>query len=146
MTAQVAERLILDGQRMRLCELPLSAYFALSGPSSPGFRAESTANWRGYVGTWDIKASRLYLVGIAGTYEDGSPATLDSIFPGFPDRVFAHWYSGTLRIPQGELLKYAHMGWASVYERDLLIEVADGVVREMRVQINQPDLASGADS
>jgi hypothetical protein len=98
------------------------------------------------VGTWEIKGSRLYLRGISGTYEDGSPATLESIFPGFPDRVFAHWYSGTLRIPQGEMLKYAHMGWASVYERDLLIEVADGVVREMRVQINPPDPASGADS
>jgi len=91
------------------------------------------------VGTWDIQDSRLYLIDIAGSYEDGSPATLESLFPGFPDRVFAHWYSGTLRVPQGELLKYRHMGWASTFERDLLIEVEDGVVKAMQVQTNRED-------
>ncbi|MFM8509872.1 MAG: hypothetical protein ACKOCU_06045, partial [Betaproteobacteria bacterium] len=55
----------------------------------------------------------------------------------FPHRVFAHWYSGTLRVPQGELLKYRHMGWASTFERDLLIDVEDGVVKGMQVQQNQ---------
>jgi hypothetical protein len=145
MTAQVAEKLILDGQRLRLCELPLTDYFALSGLRPPKFRVETTANWRGYVGTWEIKNSRLYLVNIAGVYEDGSPATLDSLFPGFPDRVFAHWYSGALRIPQGELLKYRHMGWASVHERDLLIDVQDGVIREMSVRVNKVPITSGED-
>ena len=138
MTAQVSETLLLDGHKLRLCEVPLNSYFALTGVA-PRFRAETSACWRGYIGRWEIKDSRLYLIDIDGSYEDGSPATLESLFPGFPDRVFAHWYSGTLRVPQGELLKYRHMGWASTFERDLLIEVEDGVVTAMQVQTNRED-------
>lgn len=136
MTAQASESLLLDGQKVRLCETPLNAYFALTGVT-PQFQVETTACWRGYIGSWEIKDSRLYLIDIGGSYEDGSPITLESLFPGFPHRVFAHWYSGTLRVPQGELLKYRHMGWASTFERDLLIDVEDGVVKGMQVQQNQ---------
>ena len=35
---------------------------------------------------------------------DAVPATLETVFPGFPDRVFAHWYSGTIRLPQSRRL------------------------------------------
>jgi len=136
MTAQAAESLLLDGQEVYLCETPLNAYFALTG-LAPQFQVETTACWRGYIGSWEIKDSRLYLIDIGGSYEDGSPITLESLFPGFFHRVFAHWYSGTLRVPQGELLKYRHMGWASTFERDLLIDVEDGVVKGMQVQQNQ---------
>ena len=136
MTAQASESLLLDGQKVRLCETPLNAYFALTGVT-PRFHVETTACWRGYIGAWEIKDSRLYMIDIGGSYEDGSPITLESLFPGFPHRVFAHWYSGTLRVPQGELLKYRHMGWASTFERDLLIDVEDGVVKGMQVQQNQ---------
>jgi hypothetical protein len=68
---------------------------------------------------------------------------LESLFPGFAQRVFAHWYSGTLRVPQGELLKYRHMGWASTFESDLLIEVEDGIVKGMQVQHNREDGGGG---
>ncbi|NBQ92011.1 MAG: hypothetical protein EBT24_11920 [Betaproteobacteria bacterium] len=142
MTAQVSETLFLQGQKVRLCEAPLNDYFALTGVA-PKFRAETTACWRGYVGSWEIKDSRLYLIGIGGSYEDGSPVTLESLFPGFAKRVFAHWYSGTLRVPQGELLKYRHMGWASTFECDLLIEVQDGLVKSMQVQYNRDDAGRG---
>jgi hypothetical protein len=50
------------------------------------------------------------------------------LFPGFEKRVFAHWYSGTLRIRDGQMLSYKHMGYMSVFERELLIEVERGVV------------------
>ncbi len=143
MTAQVSEKLLLNGQQLRLCEVPLNAYFALTGVA-PRFRAETSACWRGYTGTWDIQDSRLYLIDIGGSYEDGTPITLESLFPGFAERVFAHWYTGTLRAPQGELLKYRHMGWASTFERDLLIEVEDGVVKAMQVQDNR-ESADGSD-
>lgn len=142
MTAQVSEKLLFNGQQLRLCEVPLNAYFALTG-AAPKFRAETSACWRGYVGTWDIQDSRLYLIDIGGCYADGSPITLESLFPGFPDRVFAHWYSGALRVPQGELLKYRHMGWASTFESDLLIEVEDGIVRGMHVRRNREDDSEG---
>jgi hypothetical protein len=137
MTAQIPETLVMGGERMALCETPLGNYFALTG-TAPRFRCEMTACWRGYCGTWEIKDSRLYLIDIHGFDDDNdSPITLESLFPGFPERVFAHWYSGTLRAPQGERLKYVHSGWASTYERDLLIEIEEGVVQEMRIRENR---------
>ena len=43
-------------------------------------------------------------------------------------RVEATWFTGELRIPDGELLQYVHMGYESVYQRDLLIRIERGRV------------------
>jgi hypothetical protein len=145
MTAQFPERIRIDGTQHAMCETPLGTYFTLGG-TGPSLAPTSTALWRGYVGTWEILDGRLYLVDIDARTRDGRPATLVDFFPGFPDRVFAHWYSGTLRIPQGKLLRYIHAGFASRTERDLLIEIADGVVTGQLVRINgkaNPDAPEG---
>ncbi len=79
-----------------MCTNPLSDYFAMGG-ANPGFESNCTALWRGYVGSWEIVDERLYLIGISGTLEGGVEASMTTMFPDFPDRVFAHWYSGTIR-------------------------------------------------
>lgn len=127
MTAQYPERLIYLGKKEALFANPLSMYFELAD-INPGFRSRGSANWRGYIGTWEILDERLYLIGLEGQFKDGWPATLGALFPEYPERVFAHWYSGILRVPQGSRLKYVHAGYASVFERDLLLMVRRGVV------------------
>lgn len=127
MTAQIAEEITIEGDVLAMCTEPLADYFELSG-GSPKFQATCTALWRGYVGRWELLAERLYLVGLSGTLADGSQATLSSVFPDFPERVFAHWYSGRVRIPRGKLLNYVHGGYASTYESDLFIDFEHGVV------------------
>jgi len=112
MTAQIAERLRYQGEDVAMCTNPLSDYFAMGG-TNPRFESNCTALWRGYVGSWEIIDDRLYLICLNGTLEDGTEASLETIFPGFPDRVFAHWYSGTIRLPQGKQLEYVHMGTAA---------------------------------
>jgi len=135
MTAQIPERIFIDGKQHAMCEVPLGTYFVLGG-RGPALENVSTALWRCYVGTWEIIDDRLYLIGIDATLRAGRLATLADFFPGFPARVFAHWYSGTLRIPQGKLLKYFHAGFATTTERDLLIEIEDGVVVSHRTRSN----------
>jgi hypothetical protein len=135
MTAQIAEKLLYQGEQVAMCTNPLSDYFAMGG-FNPRFESMSTALWRGYVGGWEIVDDRLYLVSLDGTLEDGTDATLETVFPGFPDRVFAHWYSGTVRIPQGKQLEYVHMGYASKFEQDLFLEIERGVVVATRVRQN----------
>ena len=135
MTAQIAEKLLYQGERVAMCTNPLSDYFAMGG-FNPRFESMSTALWRGYVGGWEIVDDRLYLVSLDGTLEDGNDATLETVFPGFPDRVFAHWYSGTVRIPQGKQLEYVHMGYASKFERDLFLDIERGVVVSTRLSQN----------
>lgn len=135
MTAQFPESLIYEGQALAMCSTPLSDYFRLTRHHPP-FSMNCTALWRGYVGSWEVVDKRLYLVGISGSYEDGQTVTLESIFPGYSDRVFAHWFNGQVRIPQGKLLAYRHMGFGSQYERDLLIDFDRGVVTQTRVRQN----------
>lgn len=143
MTAQIAETLHYEGQQLSMCTEPLGDYFALGG-LNPGFESNSTALWRGYVGTWEILAGRLYLIELHGTLEGGGEASVRTLFPDFPDRVFAHWYSGTIRVPQGKMLEYVHMGYASTYERDLFMEIEKGVVTDTRVRQN--GVAESADA
>lgn len=145
MTAQFPERLLYEGKEHSMCEEPLSVYFQLSG-IYPDLADVSTALWRKYVGSWEIRNDRLYLVGFEATNADGSQADLETLFPGFPERVFAHWYSGTLRLPEGKLLNYVHMGYSSTYERDRLISIRLGKVDSVKVRINgASDHAKGAE-
>jgi hypothetical protein len=135
MTAQIAERLTYKGEEVSMCTTPLSEYFTMSG-FTPRFKFNGTALWRGYVGNWEVVDSRLYLTGLTGTLIDGTEVSLATFFPAFPDRVFAHWYSGEIRIPQGKLIKYLHRGYRSVFERDLFLDVERGMVVATRERHN----------
>lgn len=137
MTAQIAERLLLDGEWVSMCTTPLDLRYLHTG-YRPEFAADCTALWRGYVGHWELNGGRLYLIGIRGQLKDGREADLQTLFHGFPDRVFAHWYSGTLRVPRGEEIDYVHMGFASLTERDQLLRIERGVLVGSTVRINRP--------
>jgi hypothetical protein len=135
MTAQISEKIVYDGEQHAMCTNPLDEFLSLANLDIK-FESTSTALWRGYVGTWEIKGSRLYLIELRGRLKNGDKATLETVFPSFPDRVFAHWFNGEIRLPQGKILNYVHMGYGSVYERDLLIEIENGIVARSTVQIN----------
>jgi hypothetical protein len=135
MTAQIAESLLYEGETVSMCTEPLADYFLLSG-SHPSFESNCSALWRGYVGSWEIQDLHLYLIELEGMLEDGTDVTLGTLFPDFPERVFAHWYSGTIRIPQGKQLQYVHMGYGSTFEQDLFLDVDRGIVTSTRVRHN----------
>ncbi len=68
-TAQVGERLLYKGETNRLCTLPLEPYLKernlriyVFGP--PRKVVVTTACWRGYIGTWQIKDDFLWLLGV----------------------------------------------------------------------------------
>jgi hypothetical protein len=140
MTAQVSEALIYGGKERMMFTTPLDPYLRANGLS---FVSPHTACWRGYEGTWEIKGSEpnegLYLVALQAhrSYED--IAGLEDIFPGFSNGVFAHWFSGEIRLPQGNLLKYIHGGYASTYEYDLFLEIKKGLVVNKRAVHNSVD-------
>lgn len=86
----------------------------------------STACWRRYVGTWEIKDGCLYLVELRGMYK------LEGREP-----IFADWFTGALRIPKGEMVQYVHMGFGSVYEHELHVRITKGVVVKTRLIDNR---------
>ena len=138
MTAQFSEILIYEGEELSLCNEPLEN-FVENNKMDIHFVFTSTACWRGYIGTWAIEGDRLYLKSLdanINTPDGPKKMGLEALFPDYPDGVFAHWYSGELRCPQGELLQYVHGGFGSIYERDLFFKVKKGVVLDSREVIN----------
>lgn len=125
MTAQAREKLIFKGEETWMAAQPLNDY--LENVKDIKFVADCSACWRGYIGQWEIKDNHLYLIGLIATIEGNKEVGLDYLFPG-QDRVFADWFSGEIRIPQGEMLDYVHMGYASLYERDLILVFKKGVL------------------
>lgn len=117
---------------------PLNQFVSLGG-HVPDFEVTSTALWRGYIGTWEIKCDRLYLIELHGTLKGGEQASLGTVFPGFDSRVFAHWYSGSIRLPQGKQIEYVHMGFQSRFEKDLMLDIHRGVLQGCRELIGVAD-------
>jgi len=142
MTAQAAEILHYKGRELDLCAEQLDLYLANNDIK---FDSESisTACWRGYIGEWLIESRRLYLIGI--TDLDDKPIALSKIFPDNPKRVFAHWVTGELRCPEGKLLNYIHMGYASLHERDLFFRQGELIAERLvyNGESRDPDAPAG---
>lgn len=154
MTAQVMNRIHINGSYQPLLSAPEQMFWSRLG-SRPPFVPESTANWSGYISHWAVREDTLYLTDIVGSVcrrrpEEGVAETrwcpvshegecdlqrlslvdlCEVPFGGIP----ATWYSGELRIPQGQLVEYVHSGWASGYERDLILDVARGKVIAQKI-------------
>ena len=137
MTAQARERLLYRGQQMSMCSEPLSVYFRLMS-IEPDFAEQSSACWRRYVGSWEVRNEQLYLVELSATMNSGEAACLETLFPGYKSRVFAHWYTGEIRVPQGSLIEQVHMGYSSKYEEDLFMEFKRGILVSTRIVRNVP--------
>ena len=138
MTAQISEKLIYEGREvpMNFCP-PIPKHPRITEYSEKEVAdnierkdfpqvVHSTACWRRYIGTWEIKGGRLYLIDILGHLK------LDGDEP-----VFADWVAGELRIPQGELLQYVHAGFGSVFEEEILIKIEKGLVLETKIKDNR---------
>lgn len=90
----------------------------------------TTGCWRGYQATWIIEDEHLYLKEIASCcfYEDGIKADLKELFGSkYADgKVKADWFTDTVIAPQGKVLYYVHMGYNSIYEKELELKFQKG--------------------
>ena len=141
-TAQVGERLLYKGETNRLCTLPLDPYLKAHNlrlhEVAPSKKIiTSTACWRGYIGTWQIKDGFLWLVNVENL--DQAQVPLSKVFTNQAPPIKATWYSGTLHVTQGKMLRYVHAEFASKFERDLYIEINNGKVVGERVVENKPE-------
>lgn len=136
MTAQAGERLIFKGEKTWMAAEPLNQY--LQNRKNISFVAPSTACWRGYYGQWEIKNNKLYLIDLKAYLEGYGEVGLGYLFPG-QKTVFANWFSGKIRIPQGELLYYVHGGYDSLYEKDLILVFENGILLNEYIVDNQEE-------
>lgn len=132
-TAQEGDILILDGKRYFIQTNPLRPYLQQHPDAVPQSDIISTSCWRGYVATWEVKDSELHLrdVTILRSGKDKSRSEkMSVIFSMFGGQtsVRASWYTGNVIIPDGKLMRYVHMGYASTYERYIVLRVEQGRV------------------
>lgn len=131
MTEQIREKLIYDGVKYWIESEPLEHYFWEEDVVRPIFSFQSMALWRGYVGTWEILNANLYLIGIAGRFDDGQEVTLESIFPAYGQRVFASWFSGTITIPEEGCRQYIDFGDDVTDAINQVLEFKNGVMTKI---------------
>lgn len=158
MTAQEPDILEYECRKLDIFANPLEQYFAGDTPR-PNFVPDSTSNWRGYVAEWAISADRLYLTGLSGHIcvkpaEEGGQtsswcqgghlgachiraASLESVFGNRRWPIFAEWFTGEIIAPQGEMIEYVHLGYASRFERYLVLDLENGVVKRTRILGNE---------
>lgn len=135
MTAQIPENLIYEGYRttMNFCPFLPEDHPRIVELSREEIKREnihpmifSTACWRQYVGTWEVKNGQFYLVHLTGKYKILGD-----------DPIPADWFSGVLKIPVGKILHYVHMGFGTVYEREIFVTIEKGKVVDVRVKDNR---------
>ena len=145
-TAQRGEILEYQGKEIEIYTTPLEAYFDDGGHKRPEFPVASTALWRGYIGKWKIEGGKLYLVSLhredwESLLEGGSPLgeelPLLMVSKDWESPVHATWFNKVLRIPEGDRLRYVHMGFGSTYERDRYLTIKDGNVVATKVVNNK---------
>ena len=115
MTTQVKEQIIIDGQKYPLLN-------AMSLPEDDsiiqhkkGVIETSSNCWRGYVGTWEIKADTLYLIDFSsGKYD---------VLVNLP--ILADWISGTAKGATGEV-KDSSSWDIETYETETHLTFANG--------------------
>jgi len=138
MTEQAREELILNGEPAFMFNFPhiprdhpriLHEFHlepALDEVSKICSVIGSTACWRRYLGTWEVRDGQFFLKMVFGHYKiDG------------PEPVPATWFSGTLRLPQGKILD--HDPWTSlesIYEKEIRIRIRKGLVVKQEVRVN----------
>jgi len=132
-TAQFGDRLIYKGETVSIFSNPLESYFNEKNPRPNDlFKFSCTACWRGYIATWKIDNNYLYLIKLVeGTCDSNAKEIqLSKVFPDSKGPIKATWFTGTLRIPRGKRLSYVHMGYGSIYEKDLFMTFEKGKLIE----------------
>jgi hypothetical protein len=136
-TAQQGDVLLLDGKKYSIYTNPLEPYLQANPGKLPKSDVVSTGLWRGYVANWEIKGDRLLLVDVGvlkfveQSGQKGFSTELNSVMSRmFPNEktVLAKWFSGHIIVPNGKLVHYVHMGYASTYEKYIVLRIEKGSV------------------
>lgn len=135
MTAQFPERVFYNGTKYPMCSEPLSIYLERKNFKKEAFKSQNSACWRGYRGTWEIKGNKLFLVEFSGYIDSNISVGIEYLFPDQTE-VFAKWFTGVVRLVEGSLLRYEHVGYASTYETDIILTFKRGILIKEEIKDN----------
>jgi hypothetical protein len=136
MTAQARECILYKGEENWMATEPLEQY--LHNINDIKFVSPCSACWRGYYGKWEIRDNKLYLVELEAYIDGYKKVDLSYLFPK-QEIVLANWYTGEIRIPQGDLLEYVHMSYDSTFDKDLILQFDQGILLDEKLIDNQEE-------
>ncbi len=143
-TAQIPDRIVIDGRTAPLFTEPLEDAFRThkklwSNLMEHVSIGDCSASRRGYRAIWEVRENALFLAAVhVNPCGGGKLLPLEKLFPGTTGPIKATWFSGTLRVPQGQQIEYVHMGYESRYERYLLLEIVKGELIHRRFISGMP--------
>ena len=137
-TRQIPDKIIYNGKKYELWHSnPMESYFKKYPEKYPKEdRSSSTALWRGYVATFEIKGKQLYLSDIE-IYTRGKNAdselkwesVLNKIFPNQTLKI--DWVTGLFVLPVGKIVEEPQRyGDPPTYENYILLEMDKGVLKK----------------
>jgi hypothetical protein len=136
MAAQLPDIIIMGGERMDLYSNPLEQYWSLHKKKRPAFQSSSSCK-RGYIATWEILDKQLLFRSIDGNVEKRSflfwkkivRCSMKMLFSKAGNKpVIVKWFTGKIRIPQGNRTLYVHNEYDSRFEREMVITIENGSV------------------
>jgi len=137
-TLQIPDRIIYNGKKYKLLSNPLESYFEKNPTKRPKDKVDSSALWRGYVATFEIKDNQLYVKDIEievgmPTYKNGFhigpwKSVMHEVFPK-QKLVKADWVTELLIMPTGKVTA----GYRTIHEYDdILLEIDQGKMIKMK--------------
>lgn len=137
-TNQILDECVFEGNERTIQQNPLSAlWWDDKGKfKSPGFDVPSTANWKGYEASWEIKDQKLYLKSFTAA-RGGTQVEVSELVPGGSLPLHATFYSGQIHFPLGK-----PVGDPPVFGRPLkfstviVFEIEQGKVTKMTLEPN----------
>lgn len=139
-TAQYPDIIIYKGREYKLHSNPMEAYFKKYPDKRPDGGITSTALWRGYVATFEVRDDVLFVkdIEIEIPDEDANESfdtkwvsAMDQVFPDQKE-VKVDWLTGILVLPYGKMIDYVHMGYGSTFSKYILLEVEKGIVNDFK--------------
>ena len=133
-TAQYPDKIFFNGKTYSLHTNPLEIYFEKYPDKKPKGGLMSSALWRGYVATFEIRDSQLIVKDIEiQIWDTTSGKNNDIKWKSVLNEVFhekkdmkVDWLTGLLVLPYGKIVNYVHMGYGSTYENYYLLEIDKG--------------------
>lgn len=136
-TAQMSDRIIYKGKEYILRNNPLEEYFEKYPEKQPRGGVVSSALWRGYVATFEVRNDMLYLKDIEVMYQDTTSkesynykwrSVLKEVVSDGKELAI-DWMTALLEMPYGEKVEDGHIYYIPQYQNIMLLEVQNGIVK-----------------
>jgi hypothetical protein len=122
-TDQELDRISIDGVSTFTIDHPMSPLLNSKGIK---FKPSSTSNYSGYSAVWKIEDDILLLERL-DLHQNKMPRELKPYAPSKGVSRPAVWYTGEIRIPQGDHLAF-DLTFQPIFSKTLILEIEKGVV------------------